>query len=56
MNRANSLAFYELLGDASLMNTELDRYNAVTVEDIQQEALKIFREENSSTLYYRTKL
>jgi predicted Zn-dependent peptidase len=56
MNRANSLAFYELLGDATLMNTELDRYNAVTVEDILQEAQKIFREENSSTLYYRTQV
>jgi zinc protease len=56
MNRANSLAFYELLGDASLMNTELGRYNAVTVEDILQEAQKIFREENSSTLYYRTQV
>jgi predicted Zn-dependent peptidase len=56
MNRANSLAFYELLGDAALMNTELDRYNAVTVEDIQQEARKIFRQENSSTLYYRIKV
>lgn len=56
MNRANSLAFYELLGDASLMNTELDRYNAVTVEDIKEESQKIFREENSSTLYYRSKV
>ena len=26
MNRANSLAMYELLGDASLMNTELEKY------------------------------
>jgi zinc protease len=56
MNRANSLAFYELLGDASLMNTELDRYNAVTVEDIKEESQTIFREENSSTLYYRSKV
>ncbi|SHF01583.1 M16 family metallopeptidase [Flavisolibacter ginsengisoli] len=56
MNRANSLAFYELLGDASLMNTELDRYNAVTVEDIKEESQKIFREVNSSTLYYRSKV
>lgn len=55
MNRANSLAFYELLGDASLMNTELDRYNSVTVADIQQESNKIFREENSSTLWYLSK-
>ena len=55
MNRANSLAFYELLGDASLMNTELNRYNSVTVSDIQQESNKIFREENSSTLWYLSK-
>jgi predicted Zn-dependent peptidase len=52
MNRANSLAFYELLGDAELMNKELERYNAVTTEDIRNEARNIFREENSSTLYY----
>ena len=52
MNRANSLAFYELLGDAELMNEELPKYNAVTVEDILHESKKIFRAENSSTLYY----
>lgn len=52
MNRANSLAYYELLGDASLMNTELDRYNKVTVDEVQQMSNEIFREENSSTLWY----
>ncbi|RYF82205.1 MAG: insulinase family protein, partial [Chitinophagaceae bacterium] len=55
MNRANSLAYYELLGDASLMNSELDRYNKVTIDDIQQLSSEIFREENSSTLYYHAK-
>jgi zinc protease len=55
MNRANSLAFYELLGDADLMNTELDRYRQVTVEDIQKEAGEIFKETNSSTLWYLAK-
>jgi zinc protease len=55
MNRANSLAFYELLGDAALMNTELDRYNMVTVDEIHDETNKIFREENSNTLWYRSK-
>ncbi|MDB5196344.1 MAG: peptidase [Flaviaesturariibacter sp.] len=55
MNRANSLAFYELLGDASLMNTELDRYNAVTAADIQQESKTIFTEANSNTLWYLSK-
>lgn len=53
MNRAASLAYYELLGDAALMNTELDRYNKVTVDDVQALSREIFREENSSTLYYR---
>ena len=52
MNRANSLAFYELLGDAELMNTELEKYAEVTKEDILNESRDIFREENSSALYY----
>jgi predicted Zn-dependent peptidase len=55
MNRANSLAFYELLGDAALMITELDRYNKVTIQDIQEGCREIFREENSNTLRYLSK-
>ncbi|HEY1115556.1 MAG TPA: pitrilysin family protein [Chitinophagaceae bacterium] len=55
MNRANSLAFYELLGDAALMNTELERYNVVTVDEIHEEANRIFREENSNTIWYMSK-
>jgi zinc protease len=54
MNRANSLAFYELLGDAGLMNSELDRYNKVTVTDILEQSRQIFREENSNTIWYRS--
>jgi len=52
MSRATSLAYYEILGDASMMNTELQKYDAVTTEDILNESKKVFREENSSTLYY----
>jgi zinc protease len=52
MNRANSLAYYELLGDASWMNFELEKYGSVTTEDILQESRTIFRKENSNTLYY----
>lgn len=55
MNRANSLAYYELLGDAHLMNTELDRYNKVSVEDVRQLSNEIFTDENSSTLWYLSK-
>jgi zinc protease len=52
MNRANSLAYYELLGDASWMNFELEKYASVTTEDILQESRTIFRKENSNTIYY----
>jgi predicted Zn-dependent peptidase len=54
MNRANSLAHYELLSDANLMNTELEKYHAVTREEILEECRTIFRDENSNTLYYRS--
>ena len=52
MNRAASLANYELLGDASLMNTELDKYNAVTVEDILRYSNEVLVESNSNTMWY----
>jgi len=52
MSRAGSLATYELLGDANLMNKELEHYQAVTVQDILQESKNIFNENNCSTLYY----
>ncbi|RWZ88164.1 MULTISPECIES: pitrilysin family protein [unclassified Hydrotalea] len=55
MNRANSLAYYELLGDANLINHELNRYHAVTIEDIRQGAQTIFKPENVNTLYYYSK-
>ncbi len=52
MNRANSLAYYELLGDAAWMNFELDKYASVTTEDVLQESRNIFRKDNSNTIYY----
>jgi zinc protease len=55
MNRAGSLAFYEILGDASLMNSELQRYQEVTAENILEESRIIFDEKNSSTLHYYAK-
>ena len=55
MSRANSLAMYELLGDAQLMNTELQKYQEVTVEDILQYSKEIFSAGNSNTLFYHSK-
>ena len=55
LNRANSLAFYELLGDADLINKELEKYQKVTAEDIQKIARDIFREGNCNILQYKGK-
>jgi predicted Zn-dependent peptidase len=55
MNRANSLAIYELLGDANMMNTELGKYQAVTAEEILTTSRQIFDANNSNTLYYQSK-
>jgi len=54
MNRANSLAIYELLGDVEMMNTELDKYQAVTAAEMLDTSRHIFDPLNSNTLYYRT--
>ena len=52
MSRATNLAMYELLGDANLINTELDKYQAVTSEELLNESKAIFNENNCNTLYY----
>ena len=52
MNRAASLAMYELLGDADLINKELEMYRAVTADQVLEESKIIFNENNSNTLYY----
>ena len=54
MNRANSLANYELLGDAGLMNKELLIYQSVTADEILEECRQVFVDTNCSTLYYRS--
>lgn len=55
MNRANSLAFYELLGDANLMNIELLKYQEITSEEILSYSKEIFDPNNSNTLHYYSK-
>jgi zinc protease len=52
LNKAMSLAFAELLGDANLVNLELEKIRAVTAESIRKEAQTILVPENCSTLYY----
>jgi hypothetical protein len=51
-SRAGSLAFYELLGDANLMNTELEKYYAVKQADLCNYSKTLFAETNSNTVWY----
>lgn len=55
MSRANSLAFYELLGDAQLMNDELQRYQEITAADIRSYSQQLFAQTNSNVLHYLRK-
>ncbi len=54
-DRALNLAIAEYMGDVNLVNTEMERYRAVTASDIQKQAGMVFRESNCSVLYYMSK-
>jgi predicted Zn-dependent peptidase len=55
MSRSNSLAYYELLGNANLMNEELEKYQQITVQDVLDYSQRIFNPNNSNTLKYYSK-
>ncbi len=55
LNKATNLAISELLGDANLINLEIENYQKVTAEQVQQQANEILRKENCSTLFYLKK-
>jgi predicted Zn-dependent peptidase len=55
LNRAMSLAIATLIDSPDLVNEELKTYFKVEPEDVQRVSRNIFRRENSSTLYYKSK-
>jgi predicted Zn-dependent peptidase len=52
LDRALNLAFFELLGDASLIADEAKKYEAVTPSMLQQYASRFLIDSNCSTLEY----
>lgn len=54
-NKAMNLAFYEVVGDAALINKEAEKYQLLTNIDLQRIAREILTKENCSTLYYKGK-
>lgn len=55
LNKAMSLAYYELINNANDINQEVSKYKKVTAEQIREIANQIFTKENSNTLYYLKK-
>lgn len=55
LSRANNIAFYELLGDAAMINDEWTKYQAVTADSLKETAQQVLRTENCNTLFYKRK-
>lgn len=55
LNKAMNLCSFELLGDAEMINRQMDNYTRITPKDLREEAVEIFKEENCSVLFYKAK-
>jgi predicted Zn-dependent peptidase len=53
LNKAMNLAYFELLGDADMINHEAEKYQQVTSNQIARVAKELFSESNCSTLLYK---
>jgi len=55
LNKAMNLCFFELFGDAELVNSEFDKYSKVSPADIKKVATNMLRKTNCSNLFYLSK-
>lgn len=55
LNKAMALAIAELIEDAELVNQEMDLYNKVTINQLQNYCKEVLVKSNCSTLYYQSK-
>lgn len=54
LNKAMSLAYYELFDSSSQINNEFIKYENVSSSDINRVAAKLFSKKNSNILYYKS--
>lgn len=52
LNKAMNLCYFDMLGSADLINSQVSDHGSVTPQEIQQVARDVFRVENSSVLHY----
>jgi len=56
INKALSLSYFEVLADASLINSEAEKYLSLTPEDLRSTAERIFTQKNCSEVIYLKEL
>jgi len=56
LNKAMNLAFFELAGDANRINSELDRFRAITEADVISAAKHLLQDKRKNTLYYLSQI
>lgn len=55
LSKSINLAYYELLGDAGMLNKQTDQYLPLTAKDLMNTAAEIFGENKVSELHYMAK-
>lgn len=53
LNKAITLGFFEMLGDAAKTNEEFEIYKEIVPQDIQRVSKSLFQANNCSTVYYK---
>lgn len=53
LDKAVNLSFFELLGDADIINQEIDFYQKITAAEVKAMANRLFTMENCCKLYYK---
>ncbi len=53
IDKAMNIAYYEALGDITLLNREVDIYRSITPQEIMQGARDLFNRKKSNTLRYK---
>ena len=55
LNKAMNLGYYEMLGDASFLKSESEKYNSVSIQGIQKKAGELFAPGKKNKLIYLAK-
>jgi hypothetical protein len=56
LNKAMNLGYFEMLGDAKEWNTEIEKYQSITRDDLSEQVSTMLGESKKNTLYYNAQL